>query len=139
MTPPASIGMALMTVAILQFTVIPLLADLNRSHAANPEWPGHARFHVVLQALTTSAIGCLALFLLWSGRVSHDLALCLATMLAGAALAPFFASVLTRKFYGGELMPVAIGIAGVRLGRIEGNVLNFGSSALLFMAGRIMA
>ena len=139
MTAQFTIGMVLMTVAILQFTVFPLLADLNRSHAANPAWPGHARFHVVLQALTTSAIGCLALFLLWSGRVNHDLALCLATMLAAAALAPFFASVFTRKLYGGELMPVAIGIAGVRLGRIEGNVLNFGSSATLFLVGRLIA
>jgi hypothetical protein len=139
MTPSITIGMMLMTVAILQFTVIPLIADLNRSHAANPGWPGHARLHVVLQALTTSAIGCLALFLLWSGRVSYELALCLATMLAGAALAPFFASVLTRKLYGGELTPVPIGIAGVRLGRIEGNVLNFGSSAVLFLVGRLIA
>lgn len=139
MTPPITVGVVLMTIAILQFTLIPLIADLNRSHVANPAWPGHARFHVAMQVLTTSAIGCLALFLLWSGRVGHELALCLATMLAGAALAPFFASVLTRHIYGGKLMPVSIGVAGLRLGRIEGNVLNFGSSATLFLVGRLIA
>lgn len=134
-----NIGMVLMTVAILQFTVIPLIADLNRSHATNPEWPGHARNHLVVQVLTTSAIGCLALYLLWSGRLEHQLALCISTMLASAALVPFFASVATRRFYGGALMPARIGLGRVRLGQVEGNLLNFSGAAVLFLTGRLHA
>ena len=132
------VGKVLMTVAILQFSVIPLMADLNRSHAANPDWPGHARNHLVVQVLTTSAIGLLALFFLWAGRVDQALGVCIATMLAAAALMPFFISVVASPLYGGQLMPARIGIGRIHLGQIEGNLLNFGSAAVLFVAGRLM-
>ena len=133
------IGKILMTIGILQFTVIPLFADLNRSHAANPAWPGHARTHLVVQVLTTSAIGLLALFFLWSGRVSADLGACLAALLTAAALVPFFTSALTGPLFGGTLMPVRIGLGSIQLGRVEGNLLNFGSAAVIFVIGRLLA
>lgn len=133
------IGKLMMTVAVLQFTIIPLIADLNRSHATNPDWPGHARNHLVVQVLTTSAVGLLALFFLWSGRVDGALGLCIATMLAFAALLPFFISVALSPLYGGRLMPARIGIGRITLGRIEGNLLNFGSAAVLFLLGRLLA
>ena len=86
------IGMAFMTIAILQYTVIPLFADLNRTHAANPEWPGHARNHLVTQVLTTSSLGACALYFLWSGRVAQELAICITMILSLAAPVPFFIS-----------------------------------------------
>ena len=132
-------GKILMTVATLQITIIPLIADLNRSHATNPDWPGHARNHLVVQVLTTSAVGLLALFFLWSGRVDETLGLCIATMLACVALMPFFISVVASPLYGGRLMPARIGIGRITLGRIEGNLLNFGTAALLFLLGRLLA
>lgn len=131
-------GMVLMSIGILQFTVIPLFADLNRSHAANPDWPGHARNHLVTQVLTTSSLGLLALFFLWSGRVERDLGICLAMMMSVAALAPFFISALSSPLFGGKLMPVRLGLGRITLGRVEGNVLNFGSAGLLVLAGRLL-
>ena len=133
------LGKTLMTVAILQFTVIPLIADLNRSHAANPDWPGHARNHLVVQVLTTSAVGLLALFFLWSGRVDHALALCVTSMLTAVALLPFFVSAAASPLFGGKLMPARIGIGRITFGRIEGNLLNFGLAAVVFLVGRLLA
>ncbi|MEM1249163.1 MAG: DUF6640 family protein [Acidobacteriota bacterium] len=43
----------------------PLLVDLNRTHATNPEWTPHARFHVVWQVLTQTGVSLTVLTLLW--------------------------------------------------------------------------
>jgi hypothetical protein len=131
-------GMTLMTIGILQFTVIPLFADLNRSHAANPDWPGHARNHLVTQVLTTSSLGVLALYFLWGGRVQNELGVCLAMMCSAAALIPFFLSAAFSKCFGGELMPERSGLGRIHFAKIEGNLANFALSALLLLIGRIL-
>ena len=131
------IGMALMTIAILQYTVIPLFADLNRTHAANPEWPGHARNHLVTQVLTTSALGLSALYFLWSGRVSDELGVCIAVILSTVALVPFFISSLASPIFGGQMTPVRRGLGSIQIGCIEGNLANFGLSVVLLILGRL--
>jgi hypothetical protein len=131
-------GMVLITIAILQYTVIPLFADLNRTHAANPEWPGHARNHLVTQVLTTSALGLLALFFLWSGRVNQDLGICLAMLMSVAALGPFFISSISAPLFGGQIMPSRQGLGTITIAGIEGNLANFGLSAVLLIVGRLL-
>ncbi len=132
------IGLLFMTIGILQFTVIPIFADLNRSHASNPEWPGHARNHLVTQVLTTSSLGILAIYFLWSGRVEQKLGICIAMMCSAAALIPFFLSASFSRFYGGQLMPTRMGLGRIRFARVEGNLVNFGLSTVLLVIGRLL-
>jgi hypothetical protein len=129
-------GYLLITAAILQFTVIPVLADFNRSHAANPQWPAHARFHVVTQVLTTSGLGAVALYFLWSGRVEPALGVCIATVLALTVLGGFFASAAAARFYGGVLANTANGVPSPR--SVDGNAANFGCALVILLAGRAL-
>ena len=126
-----------MTVAILQFTIIPVVADLNRSHATNPDWPAHARFHVVTQVLTTSALGLVALYCLWGGRFEPIVGVCIAMTISLTVLGGFFASAISTRYYGGQ-MTATRGVAAWRLGRIDGNAMNFGLSLVLLLGGRLL-
>ena len=45
--------------------ILPLFIDLNRTHATNPLWPGHARFHLVYQVFTLLPAAAIEIALLW--------------------------------------------------------------------------
>ena len=46
-----SICRVIFTIISIALTVGPTIADFNKTHATHPDWPGHARFHVVWQVL----------------------------------------------------------------------------------------
>jgi hypothetical protein len=66
------------------------------------------------------------------------LGICIAFILSVAALAPFFISALASPIFGGQIMPMRQGLGTVRFGRIEGNLANFGLSAILLVTGRLL-
>lgn len=130
------LGLTLMSVAILMFGVIPLLADLNRTHATNSQWPAHARFHVVTQVITTSSIAAVALWLLWSPNIERNLGICIAMVLSCCVIGGFFASAALSSRYGGALSDRKGGIPKFR--SIDLNSLNFGTAAVLIISGRLI-
>lgn len=97
------IARILLTLAALGFSAITIVADLNNTHATNPLWTPHARFHLVWQVLSYSGIALVALYLIWAGGPMQIERLYLAAALAGAVYAGFFGAVLSRPVYGGGL------------------------------------
>jgi hypothetical protein len=93
----------LLTLAVLGYSAGTIKADFNATHAANPAWTGHARFHVVWQILSYAGIGLIALYLIWAGGPMAVERLYLAAALAVAIYGAFFATVFARPLYKGTL------------------------------------
>ena len=80
-----------------------LLLDLNRTHAANPLWLHHARFHVVWQSASTAALGAVELLLLFGLGPLTPMRFYLVLVLAAVPVFGFFIALITRGIYGGTL------------------------------------
>src|SRR5215207_10399924 len=65
-----SSGRCILTLVATLTMVGGLLADWNRTHLFNPNWPPHARFHDALSILLGSFLGASGLYFL--GRKGKD-------------------------------------------------------------------
>lgn len=93
----------LLTVATLGYSAVTIKADFNKTHATNPQWTPHARFHVVWQILSYSGVGLIALGLIWLGGPLPTERLYLAGALAVVMYAAFFIAALARPVFAGKL------------------------------------
>jgi hypothetical protein len=58
------VARVLLTVATTGYGLLTVEADFNKTHATNPLWIGHARFHVVWQIASYAGFGAIALWLI---------------------------------------------------------------------------
>lgn len=94
----ARILLTLMTAGWALGTV---LADFNKTHATNPLWTPHARFHVVWQICSYSGFGLLNLALIWwPGPLALE-RLYLAALIGTIVYAAFFVALFAMPVYGG--------------------------------------
>ncbi|MBI4365310.1 MAG: hypothetical protein HY543_00670 [Deltaproteobacteria bacterium] len=78
-----------------------VIADFNKTHATNPKWTGHARFHVVWQICSYVGFGLMALALIWwPGPLALE-RLYLAAAMSSIVYTAFFVAVLAMPVYGG--------------------------------------
>ena len=95
------IARVLLTINTIGYGLIPMIADFNKTHATNPLWTPHARFHVVWQVSSYCGVGLIALWLIWSAGPPAKL--WLAAALAAAMYAAFFATAVAMPRFGGSL------------------------------------
>jgi hypothetical protein len=93
----------LLSLATLGYGVATIKADFNKTHATNPLWTPHARFHVVWQILSYTGISLIALALIWMNGPNQTERLYLAAALAFVVYAAFFVAVFARPVFGGTL------------------------------------
>lgn len=97
------IAKLLLTVTTLGYSAVPAFFDSNATHATNPSFPGHARFHVVWQVSSYVYVALLALYLVWTAGDDHW-PLWQAVILSAAAYGGFWSAVIFRPVYGGKLV-----------------------------------
>ena len=91
----------LLTLNTIGYGVLTIFADFNKTHATNPKWTPHARFHVVWQISSYVGFGLLALALLWWPGPYALERLYLAAIMSAIVYAAFFATVIAMPLYGG--------------------------------------
>jgi hypothetical protein len=91
----------LLTLVTLGYGFATILADLNKTHASNPKWTPHARFHVVWQINSYIGFGLLALALLWWPGPYATERLVLVAVMGVIVYAAFFVALFTMPVYGG--------------------------------------
>ena len=96
----------IMTIMAAAIAIGPMFADFNKTHATNPLWPPHARFHVVWQVLTQAGISLVALVLLWRDSADYLMHLYLAAALIYVWLFTFFMTLASMRMYEGALRDV---------------------------------
>ena len=80
-----------------------LVIDLGHTHATNPEWPGHARYHVVWQAISSALLSIVELVLILGAGPFREGRFYLAAILASVPMLGFFAALIGSRIYGGAL------------------------------------
>ena len=91
----------LLTLATLGYSVAPAIADFNKTHATNPKWTPHARFHVVWQISSYVGFGLLAFALIWWPGPYAPERLYFVAAMGAIVYAAFFAALIAMPIYGG--------------------------------------
>lgn len=91
----------LLTLSTAGYALATIIADFNKTHATNPAWTPHARFHVVWQITSYAGFGLMALALIWwPGPLALE-RLYLAATMSAIVYTAFFITVFTMPVYGG--------------------------------------
>lgn len=96
------VGKILISISTIIYGFIPPFFDLNKTHATNPNWTGHSRFHVVWQVMITFFISILALYLLWENHFETK-NLVISFVLGLSVLGSFVLNIVLMNLYGGKL------------------------------------
>jgi hypothetical protein len=91
----------LLTLVTIGYGFVTVLADFNNTHATNPKWTPHARFHVVWQISSYVGFGLLALALTWWPGPYAVERLYLVALMGAIVYGAFFVAVFARPVYGG--------------------------------------
>jgi|SRR6516165_10789064 hypothetical protein len=130
----------LLSLVTLGYGLVTVKADFNKTHATNPLWTGHARFHVVWQITSYLGFALLALALIWVPGSYATERLYLACTFAAIVYGTFFITLLSMPLYGGRTFDdngyppfKAMGL------RLDANVTVFSAMVIILVVGVALA
>jgi hypothetical protein len=110
--------------------------DLSRTHATNPAWPRHARFHLVWQVVTVVLMSVLEVALIWWPGPYEEQRFYLTLMVTSVPLLAFLIALIGRTAYDGALSD-ANGIQPTRLA-VFGKIIQFDLNLVVVTAALIV-
>ncbi len=116
------VAKVLLTIAAIQYGVMPLIADFSESHVFHPDWAPHARFHLVWLLTLGSTLAAYVVFSVWQPAKKRPEVLKHVSLIGCFVLGAFFAATLTQPAYGGSLTDLA---APNTLFGVNANVFSF--------------
>jgi hypothetical protein len=134
------IARILFTLMTAGYAVGTVMADFNATHAANPKWTPHARFHVVWQITSYIGFGLLSLALIWWPGPFAVERLYLAAIIGAIVYAAFFIALVAMPVYGGGAyddngyQPFAAPVP-VFAKRWDANITAFSVQIVIWLAG----
>lgn len=133
---PQLIGKILISLATAIYGFVPPFVDLGKTHATNPLWTSHARFHVVWQVIITFFLAIMGLYLLWFCGTAQSFSINLAFLFGLIVLGGFLLNVLARHYYKGTLSDPN-GVPPI-FGKVDANLFGFTLGFVLLILGYII-
>jgi len=136
------IARILLTVMTAGYGLVTIKADFNRTHATNPLWTPHARFHVVSQILSYVVFGLIAFALIWIPGPLYVERLYLTCACGLVVYGAFFITFLTMPVYGGKTydengyLPFRVELFGRKL-ELDVNATAFSIFFIVLIAGAL--
>lgn len=110
--------------------------DLHRSHATNPLWLPHARFHVVWQVLNLALLALVEVVLIWWSGPCAGARFYLAACLTATTLLAFWIALASMRLYSGGLFDPN-GIVPWKV-RLRGSILQLDMNTMAVALGSIL-
>lgn len=136
MTTVQLTGKILISIATAIYGFIPPFVDLGKTHATNPLWVSHARFHVVWQVIITFFLAIMGLYLLWFSGTVQSFSVNLAFLFGLIVLGGFLLNVPARHYYKGTLSDPN-GVPPI-FGKVDANLFGFTLGFVLLILGYII-
>jgi hypothetical protein len=133
-TPPRAFhaGRALCIVSAVTYGVLPAIIDtLDPHHLRNPEWPGHARLHLLWLISAGLYLSLFSIYLFWTATPRTFERMRTGATIGALHIAGFFTAGLLKGAAGAAFDADD----RVILGFIPPAILHFSTSALLLFAG----
>jgi hypothetical protein len=92
----------LLTIAAVQYGIMPLIADFSETHVFHPDWPPHARFHLVWLLALGSALAAYVVFSVWVPAANRPGLLKQVSLMGCFVLGAFFVAAAALDMYGGS-------------------------------------
>jgi len=126
----------LLSIAAIQYGLIPPIIDFTDTHVFHPDWPPHARFHLVWLLGMGSAFSAYVLFSIWFLTKRSPEVLKHISVIGCIVLSGFFVAAAFQSQYDGLLSDMA---EPIEVFGIDGNVFSFAIAAVFQAIGTVIA